>query len=322
MGRKRKHGKHLPSRVYQRRGKLYYVHPLTQEWIPLKDGLKTWAQIVEASEPSTTLLALWARFDLEVLGKKAPKTRRNRLQEWGQLEAVFGHMDPEDVEPHHVWQYWRRSGETEGARHNIRCLSALLTYARQSGARKSDNPCFNLRLPEAKSRTRYVTDDEFLIVRDLAPAMIGYAMDLALVAGMSQIDILKLERRQLRDDGIFFERTKTGKEQVIEWNEELRLIVAGILRTSPQLRRVLICTRHGKPYTSQGFQTVWQRLMRKADAQLSSRFTFHDLRAKSLSDAESLDEAQRRANHSDPRITQKVYRRLPVRAQALRILDK
>lgn len=55
---------------------------------------------------------------------------------------------------------------------------------------------------------------------------------------------------------------------------------------------------------------------------LKERFTFHDLRAKSLSDAKSLEEAQARGGHADSKITQRAYRRLPKRAPALKILDR
>ncbi len=103
-------------------------------------------------------------------------------------------------------------------------------------------------------------------------------------------------------------------------------MVSGILKTPPQMRRALICTEAGKPYTSGGFQAIWQRLMKKAvggstPGVIAERFTFHDLRAKSLSDAKSLEEAQKRGGHSDSKMTQRVYRRLPVRSQALKISD-
>lgn len=329
MGRPRKKNKHLPPRVYESAGKLYYWPKGTSKWIPLPDGLVTWAKMMQASrEPAATLAALWASYELEVLSQKSRKTQVNRKQEWRQLDATFGAMLPADVESHHVWTYWRKRGEGSAARHEVRCLSALLTYAKQTGAINGENPCFGLQLKgrHSETRDRYVTDDEFLAVRALAPAMIGYAMDLALMTGMSQIDILRLERKQLLDDGIFFERSKTSKGQLIEWSDELRAVVNGIVRTPPQLRRTLICTQEGQPYTSNGFQTAWQRLMRKAagstpeqGAALATRFTFHDLRAKSLSDAKSLEEAQKRGGHADSKITQRVYRRLPVRSKPLKI---
>jgi hypothetical protein len=172
MGRRRKKNKHLPPRVYPRRGKLYYVEPGTEKWIPLPDGLRTWAKLVEASEPASTLSILWAKYEVEVLGKKAKKTQQNRRQEWSALESTFGAVRPEDVEPHHVWRYFRERGEGEGARHEVRCLSALMTYARQNGAIKHENPCFGLQLPSGGPRERYVTDAEFIAVRSIAAPMI------------------------------------------------------------------------------------------------------------------------------------------------------
>lgn len=318
MGRNRKKNKHLPPRVYQRRGKLYYVKPGTEEWIPLPDGLKTWAAIVQSADGAETMSALWGKYQLEELHKKAPKTQQNRRQEWSMLEPVFGAMAPRDIEPHHAWNYWKQRGEIEQGKKEVRCLSALLTFARQTGAIKHPNPCFKLMLPESKPRDQYVTDEAFLFVRERAQPMIGHAMDLAYIAGMDEGTIRKLERRNVTDDGIEFERGKTGKLQLIEWNDELRAVVKAILREKPQVRQVLICNRQGKPYSANGFQSQWQRLMRKCKkAGFTDHFHFHDLRAKSASDSDDDQSAADRLGHSDVKLTQRVYRRLPKRAKAL-----
>lgn len=323
MGRSRKRNRHLPARVYERRGKLYYVRPLTEEWVPLPDGLRSWATIVESADSSETMAALWAKYQIEELHKKALKTQKNRHQEWTALEPTFGHMRPRDVESHHVWRYWKARGEIEQAKHEIRCLSALLTFARRDGAINHPNPCFGLQLPESAPRSHYVTDEAFLFVRERALPMLGYAMDLAYVAGMDIGTIRKLERKNLTDEGIEFERGKTGKLQLIEWNDDLHAIVNALLRESPQLRRALVCNRHGKPYSESGFQSQWQRLMRKCkDEGFTEHFHFHDLRAKSASDSDDDQSAADRLGHSDVRLTKRVYRRLPKRGKALTILDK
>lgn len=318
MGRNRKKNRHLPPRVYERRGKLYYVKPGTEEWIPLPDGLKTWAAIVQAADGTETMSALWGRYQLEELHKKARKTQQNRRQEWSMLEPVFGAMAPRDIEPHHAWNYWKKRGEIEQAKKEVRCLSALLTFARQTGAIKHPNPCFKLMLPESKPREHYVTDEAFLFVRERAQTMIGYAMDLALVAGMDEGTIRLLERRNITDEGLLFKRSKTSQEQLIEWNDELRTVIAAILRQKPQLRHALICNRQGKPYSANGFQSQWQRLMRKAKKDgLTEHFHFHDLRAKSASDSDDDQSAADRLGHADVKLTKRVYRRLPKRGKAL-----
>lgn len=318
MGRNRKKNRHLPPRVYQRRGKLYYVKPGTEEWIPLPDGLKTWAAIVESVDAAETMSALWAKYQLAELHKKAVKTQKNRRQEWSMLEPVFGAMHPRDIEPHHAWNYWKKRGEIEQAKKEVRCLSAILTFARQTGIITHENPCYKLRFPDSKPRDHYVTDEAFSFVRERAQPMMGYAMDLAYLAGMDEGTIRKLERRNLTDEGIEFARGKTGKLQLIEWNDELRAVVKAILREKPQVRQVLICNRQGKGYSPDGFQSQWQRLMRRCEKEgLEERFHFHDLRAKSASDSDDDQSAADRLGHSDVKLTQRVYRRLPKRAKAL-----
>jgi integrase len=148
-------------------------------------------------------------------------------------------------------------------------------------------------------------------------------MDLALLCGYRKADILNLERKHIVDDGVRFETSKDSKYLLIEWNDELRGTVDAIFRVPPRVRQFLICRRDGKRYTPDGFGAMWQRLMGKAMKKgLKTRFTFNDIRAKSASDAATDEEASARLGHNDSRITKRVYRRLPRRAPALRILDK
>lgn len=322
VGRKRKHDRHLPQRVYHRRGAYYFVDT-AGKWNPLgkeyTEALRTLAGLLGSHAPSETVEHLVARYDLEELSTKAAKTRQGRRQEFKAIVRCFGDERPEDIEPHHVWNFWTARGKTEQARHEVRALSVLMTYARRIGARKSPNPCFGLQLPQSKPRDRYVTDDEFLKVRDLAQPMIGYAMDLALLAGMDEGTIRTLERRHWSEAGFQFERGKTGELQLIGWSEELDITVKAILRERPQLRRALICNRKGQAYSANGFQSQWQRLMRRIPKE--ERFHFHDLRAKSASDDETDQGAADRLGHADVKLTRKVYRRLPRRGSALKILD-
>lgn len=327
VGAKRTRDFDLPKRVYRKNGAFWYVSA-DNAWsrlAPLDSyaGMLTaLGALLKAGDPVNTVELLWARYQPEVLTKLAKKTRTNRRNDMKWPLQVFGKMDPDLIQPHHVWNYWRKRGETEQARHEIRALSALLTYGRQCGAVTHENPCFDLGLPGAKPRTLYVTDEMFFTVRDLAPSMIGHAMDIAWCAGLDEGTIIKLERRNVVATGLEFDRGKTDKPQLIE-GEDLVTILQAALRERPQLRRFVICRRDGKAFAPNGFQTAWQRLMTKAmKAGLKTRFHFHDLRAKSGSDAASDKEAQDRLGHADDRVTKRHYRRLPQRSVALRILDK
>lgn len=324
MGRARTKNKHLPARVYIR-GRAYHFVDKSGKWHNLgrdyPSALRKYAALMEKDGPANTIQQLVGRYSAEELGRKADKTIRGRLQEFKPLIKAFGTASAEDIEPHHVWGYWLTRGRTEQARHEIRALSTLLTYARRIGARTRPNPCFGLQLPGSKPRDRYIGNDEFLAVRALAPAMIALAMDLALIAGVDGATIRRLERRHVTKDGLLFERGKTGALQLIEWNHELKLTVDELLALRPQLRRALVCNRKGQPYTSNGFQSQWQRVMKKAKKAGLATFHFHDIRGKSASDAESDQEATDRLAHADPATTRKIYRRRPKRAKALDLLE-
>ena len=64
----------------------------------------------------------------------------------------------------------------------------------------------------------------------------------------------------------------------------------------------------------------WQRFMDKVmnETRATERFQEQDLRAKVASDSNSLFEASEPLGHADTAITQRVYRRMPVRVQPLR----
>ena len=122
-----------------------------------------------------------------------------------------------------------------------------------------------------------------------------------------------------RDDGIHVQTSKTGKKLIIEWNDELREVIARAKKIKPQMRQHLIAARSGKPYSGHGFSTIWQRAMAKAieNGDLAERFTFNDLRSKSASDTADVLEASERLGHSSIDLTRRVYRRKPARVRAL-----
>jgi integrase len=71
----------------------------------------------------------------------------------------------------------------------------------------------------------------------------------------------------------------------------------------------VIRNQFGERYTSDGFRAMWQRFMRQFAKDGNERFTFHDLRAKSISDNPSLQAASSLAGHIDMKVTNRVYDR-------------
>jgi hypothetical protein len=276
------------------------------------EALKRYAGLVEGDAADDTVGALIGRYENEILPKRAKVTARGRKQEFKRIRKVFGAMSPKDLRAADAWQYFQDAGETQQARHEIRALSAAMGWGVKWGVIER-NPFTNLQFPKTKPRTRYVTDAEFVAVRGIAPVMVRTAMNIALITALRQADILGLERRQIVGGTLTVEASKTGKRATFPVAGELEDCIAAALREPPQLRQAVIANRRGRRYTRDGFQSQWQRLIKKALrlGLIAERFTFHDIRAKNLSDEVSLEEARKRAQHSDARITESVYRRLP-----------
>jgi integrase len=287
--------------------------------------------------------AVFDRYLIECLPGLARRTQADYIGYIENLRLIFGGAPPRQVTPGHVSDYQAKRAlrSVVQANREKSCLSAVFTAALKWHV-VDTNPCRLVPKLRETERDRYVTDAEFMALYKLASPTLQCAMDLATMTGQREGDLLKLSRSQLADEGIVFTIGKskrrhprhgkiveTARKVVIEWSAELRSVVERLKNLGPPLRPTLLCNLKGKPYTSDGFRSNWQRLMTKATTPgengeppaLAERFTFHDLRAKSASDDE-LEVATERLAHNDPRTTQKVYRRKPRRARAgAKILD-
>ncbi len=239
------------------------------------------------------------------------------------LRSSFGAMDPRHLRQPHAAQYRDKRGEKAptAANRELEVLSHVCTMAVEWGA-MDFNPLKGLRRIARPPRDRYVTDDEFLYVHSLASPMVRCVLDLALLTGLRRGDIFRLERSHQSDAGIEIRTSKTGAALLFEWTPALRKVVKDALKLPPQVRAFIVCNRKGAPYTKNGFDAVWSRLMAKAtdpkrDGHIE-RFQFRDLRRKSASDEVDEIVAQQRLGHASVAITNRVYRVKPKKVRPLR----
>lgn len=321
VGKTRKTDKHLPRRMYSKHGAFYYVDR-ANKWhklgIDYSAALKAYAAFQEALG-GETIGALITSYEIEVLPTQAPDTIKNRKREFVKVREVFGEMPPTDLEAADAWKFYKNRGKNRTARKEVAALSAVMSWARREGLGEvKQNPLLGIGFPTSKPRDRYVTDEEFCAVRDVAPPMVRFAMNIALITAARQKDILRLDRKQVASGLLHVQQSKGGKRIDYPVAGSLEENISAALAIAPQVRQFVIVNRAGKPYTRDGFQSLWQRAMIKAFPNKADRFTFHDIRAKSLSDAKTLEEARIRAGHSDSKITQTVYRR---RAEVATVQD-
>lgn len=323
MGRTRKTNKHLPRRMYGPKHGSYWFVDRKNVWHKLGGdyslALKRYAGFHETIGKET-IGALITSYEIEVLPKQAPDTIIARKKEFKWLRPVFGHMLPKDLEAHHAWRYFQERGANRTARKEVSALSAVMTWARREGVVR-ENPILKVGFPTSKPRDRYVEDAEYVAVRSTSTLMVAYAMDISLITAARQKDILGLDRKQVTAGKLNIAQSKTGKKINYPFVGSLEETIEAALAVGPQVRQYVIVNRQGRRYTRDGFQSQWQRGMKKALRLklIESSFTYHDIRAKSLSDADDLETARIRAGHSDSKITQAVYRRKPDEATVMDI---
>lgn len=323
MGRRRASKLDLPPRVYLKHGAYYHV-TRENKWVRLStdraEACAKWAKLQGIDDaPSGTVGELIRRYLTEVSPLKSERSKHDDESAAQLLIAVFGDMAPAELQPTHVAGYLDRRGAKAPTRANreIALLSHVFTKAIRWGLLER-NPCRGVeRLPE-KKRERYVTDDEFDRCRAAAGEPIATMMDLALLTAMRQEDMLSLKLSNLTDDGIDHVQAKTGTRLVISWTDELRAVVERALAMHKTRRAersaFLLAKRKGGRYSQSGFQTMWQRVQHQWGKAGNERFTWHDLRAKALTDADAQGgNAQALAGHASAQMTQRYIKQKRVK---------
>lgn len=268
----------------------------------------------------------------------SPRTIKDYEESTIYIKRVMGDWLPQEVKPE-TWRDYMdgrkvlkgtRKGEIAHKRANLELITFrnAWNYARERGKVKGENPAEGIKLYEYIARERYVTDDEYEKVLAVAPKPVKVAMQIAYLCGARQADVLKLvwgrdgqEEPEKGQDavvlkaGIYIAQGKTRRKQIKEWTPALREAVdmaKGMHVTAKGavvVSRYVVHSKHGTRYTQKGYQAIWRRAVQAAG--LSESFTFHDLKAKGVSDVDgTLEEKRQFADHASAKMTQKYDRKV------------
>lgn len=324
MGRRRRTEKHLPARMYLEHGGYYFRAKganRTQLGRDLGVALTKYASLISNQWSGRTVGDVIDRYRIEVLPlKRSEQTRDDQGRQLDRLKVVFGHMLPDNLTTQHCFKYadGRRGKDGQrvptAARHEVALLGHIFSKAKQWGS-ATINPVTGMRFERSKKR-RQVTMLEVQALKELANPRMAAAIDLAVNIGQRRGDLLTLRHRDLDDEVLHVEQSKTGARVDLQRSAAMLAIVARLKSFKPDIpNEYLIRKRNGKPYTQDGFSAIWQRLQRKYAATGARRFTFHDLRSVSADGAATAEEARDRLGHADVSTTKRYYLRGAVKAK-------
>lgn len=316
---------HLPKYVAVIHGSYWYRPPspdkggITPKPVRLgkfpEEEQKVWDhfKVVNSQAPLSTLHACFEKYKAECMGNLSPRTKKDYYRHLIALDELFGHYHPNTVKPRNVGMMLSTPGRGKvQLNQQAAVLSAVFRKCVGRWYCADMNPCTGVQRNETVPRQRYIMDDEFAALYSMATNRIQILMDMALLTGQRQHDLLTLREPAISPQGIYFRQGKRGKKVRVKWSQALVDVLARARALGPDHQGgYVLVSRLGTPYTTHGVSAIWQRLQVKAFEQgvISERFTFHDIRAKTVSDSSSLEDAHIRAAHSDPKTTRKIYDR-------------
>lgn len=336
MSRPRKQRSGLPAYCYKdrRNGAFYMLVPAPEGKLKrrtygddlhrmLDDWAKTWGATV--AQGDTVAAALDA-----YLGDLAQRRKRGEIQESTErdyrkhidkLRQVFGHVRLADVDVPMLVRWRDVRGAKSPTQFNLErtALMEAFKVAVERGMVTS-NPVAMLGRMKTKPRDRYATNAEVNAVLRFAPKQVQAAVMLAVSTGLRQGDILSLKRSDFSDKGLTYLPSKTQgrskKALLIPWSPGMRLACELAAQKVAAIDGHWLTRRDGKPYTSDGFRSMWDRSLRKAieasratpeSEPTMQRFTFHDLRAKAGTDGDDWQ----LLGHLDQKTHSRIYDRKP-----------
>ena len=315
MGRKRTSNTGLPPRMHIKRGRYYYVTTTPpRKWIPLgadrADALRNWASLEGEAMPAgvRTLQSVWERYAREIVPLKADATQRDNLREAEKLLAVFGGMAVDAITAQHVRRYMDLREAKIRAKREKALLSHIINKAREWGISDAPNPCAGIRGASTPGRDRYIDDAEYARLWQAADEPLRDAMDLALLTGQRPADVLKMDRTQLRDGVIWIRQNKTGKKLRVIVEGELRMVIDRCTARAagrPVASLYLVQSASGQRVS---YRSLADRFSKARSKSGVANVQFRDIRAKSGTDLDSLEQAQKLLGHKGRAMTEHYLR--------------
>lgn len=237
----------------------------------------------------------------------ARETQKDYHKYAAKVLPVFGNVHPNNIKPEHIRKYMDKRGlksPTQANREKT-FMSRVFRWGYERGLVKI-NPCQGVKQFKEKARDRYITDREYMALYQASPLIVQIAMELAYLCCARQQDILALRKDKLMDAGIYIKQGKTGKSQIKGWSDRLHKVInmANELPLDAGVSSLYILhQQNGRLYTRDGFNSRWRKAKEQAaikNPELLFDFTFHDLKAKGISDLEgTLQEKQLISGHKN-----------------------
>lgn len=315
MARPRKHNRHLPPRM-QLRGRVYYLTTYQGgkvKWLRLGDNfgdaLRKYAELEGVPSKVVTIGGLIDRFLADHAPTLAEATRREYTRSSAALREVFGHLHLDELRKSHVARYLAEHPKKPQANHDVAMLSSMYSKAIAWGLFEGENPCKDVPRNRVRSKARAMRHDELQAIKAAASPQVRLIIELAYLTALRKSDLLKIRLADITPEGLVVRIQKTQEPILFEACPELDAIVAearGLRRKVGSL--YLFANGKGQPYTPSGFDSIFQRVAKKAGVSGVAMHGIRSLRLTEAARAHGKEYAQALAGHRSITMTEKYIR--------------
>lgn len=280
--RPRKLNRELPPCVYHKHGSYFYVK--NGKWRNLgqdkRIALSEYAKI--STKPKNGMAGLLHRW-LDDLEGMAENTKAAYKRGAKVVEAAFIEFEPNEITARDIMAFLHHHKTQPSSANTYRTvlIGALdLAFIENIVER---NVARDTKPYKIKARDRYLSDEEFMAVRQYADPVMRAMMDLLYLTGQRINDIINIRHADLLDSGIAFKQQKTHHRMIVSWSDELRVAVTEAKKTAKNIKGLtLFSNRKGRIWDYSTISKKWRDAAKLAGIENAR---IHDIRAKAATDA-------------------------------------
>jgi hypothetical protein len=316
LGRKRTRNFDLPPHMARKGGRYYYVcNGKPRVWIPLgtdrAKALRLWAEHEAGPQVGLSVGDLVQRY-IDRSDELTPGSRK-QYQSFQRALAEAFPIPASQLSAQHV-ALWRDLPSQRNRKTYVNGCLAVLRAACTLGAEQGLSSPLAVRGWTLKARDRYLTDEEYIAIRERAPEWLQIAMDLGYATASRPSDILSLKWSMV-GESLDLRQQKTTQRISFSMTEELRAILQRA-RARPLLGLTVIANARGRPVTKGMLGAAWRAACQAAGVVAQ----FRDIRAKAATDAKKGgQDYQKLLGHANPAMSERyIKRREAVMAEPVR----
>jgi integrase len=298
-------------------GRYYYVcNGKPRVWIPLGTdrarALRLWAEHEAGPQVGLSVGDLVQRY-IDRSDDLTPGSRK-QYQSYQRALAEAFPIPASQLSAMHV-ALWRDLPPQRNRKTYVNGCLAVLRAACTLGAEQGLSSPLAVRGWTLKARDRYLTDEEYIAIRERAPEWLQIAMDLGYLTAARRSDLLALRWDALTGTHLTMRQQKTGQRMSFTITTDMSSVLA-----RAKQRRVLgltvIARPSGKPITVGALGAAWRSACKEAGVVAQ----FRDIRAKAATDAKKGgQDYQKLLGHANPAMSERyIKRREAVMAEPVR----